>query len=315
MRVCCACLVLTAVMAAPARAQLSTLRDPPPTGQLVDVGGYRVHLACSGRARGSDPTVVIVGAGASFEWDLVTTDLAGRARVCAYDHSGSVWSDDGPTDSCVLRVREVATALERVHITGTLVVVGHSIGALVARLFADQYSDRVAGLVLVDHATNTPVRNASLPAGDRAVLGSAPPVGTGGVIGHRVPLGEGSFAKLPASAFSLHQWAATRPRDVATRQHSPTILGACEEALSAQRARTQPLGDRFVAVLHVNNGEAITKTQGTSPYARLQQQLAALSRRSHLIQVDRSSHFMMLDRPDVVIAAIDEALNATKRRR
>src|SRR5690348_10055262 len=104
---------LIALLALPARAQVTLPVNPPPTGQLLDVGGYRVHLVCSGPARSADPTVVIVGAGASFEWDLVTPVIAQRTRVCAYDHSGTVWSDDGPPDSCVLRVAEVAAALEQ----------------------------------------------------------------------------------------------------------------------------------------------------------------------------------------------------------
>src|ERR1700719_1625095 len=104
---------------------------PPPLGKLVDVGGYRVHLYCTGAG---SPTVVIVGAGFSFDWGLIQPEVATMTQVCSYDHSGSVWSDDGPTDSCALRVREIHDALKNAGIKGPYVIVGHSLGALVARL-------------------------------------------------------------------------------------------------------------------------------------------------------------------------------------
>ena len=77
---------------------------PPPLGELVDVGGYRVHLYCIGSG---SPTVVITGAGSSFDWGLVQRDVAKFARVCTYDHSGVAWSDPGPTDTCTLRAGEI----------------------------------------------------------------------------------------------------------------------------------------------------------------------------------------------------------------
>src|SRR5436309_2156283 len=68
-----------------------TAQNPPaPLGKLVDVGGYRVHLYCTGTG---SPTVVIVGAGFSFNWGLVQREVAKVAQVCSYDHSGIGWSD------------------------------------------------------------------------------------------------------------------------------------------------------------------------------------------------------------------------------
>src|SRR5436309_10547116 len=123
--------------------------SPSPLGKLVDVGGYRVHLYCMGTG---SPAVVIVGAGFSFNWGLVQPEVAKFTQVCSYDHSGIGWSDSGPKDSCSLRVSEVHIALKNAGIQGPYVLVGHSLGALVARLYAGQYPDEVAGMVFVDHA-------------------------------------------------------------------------------------------------------------------------------------------------------------------
>src|ERR1700693_2359389 len=83
-----------------AQATDANQNSPAPLGQLVDVGGYRVHLYCTGSG---SPTVVIIGAGFSFDWGLVQPEVARTTQMCSYDHSGTAWSDDGPTDSCSLR--------------------------------------------------------------------------------------------------------------------------------------------------------------------------------------------------------------------
>jgi pimeloyl-ACP methyl ester carboxylesterase len=124
-----------------------------PIGKLVDVGGYRVHLYCTGVG---SPPVVIVGAGFSFNWELVQPEVAKFAQVCSYDHSGIGWSDSGPADSCSLRVNEVQTALKNLGLKGPYVLVGHSLGGLVTRLYAGKYPEETEGIVFVDHAFTPP---------------------------------------------------------------------------------------------------------------------------------------------------------------
>ena len=83
---------------------------------------------------------------------LIQPEVAKITQVCSYDHSGLGWSDDGPEDSCSLRVGEVHTALKNAGIKRPYVFVGHSLGGLVARLYESQFPDEVAGLVIVDQA-------------------------------------------------------------------------------------------------------------------------------------------------------------------
>ena len=68
---------------------------PAPTGKLVELGGHRLHVNCSGKG---SPTVVIEnGLGDfSFDWILVQTRVAKFTRICAYDRAGYAWSDPGP---------------------------------------------------------------------------------------------------------------------------------------------------------------------------------------------------------------------------
>src|SRR5262252_103363 len=88
----------------------------PPPGRLVDVGGWRLHINCTGEARASQPTVILeAGAGDfSVEWSLVQPGMARFARVCSYDRAGMGWSDLGPHPRTMHQiVYELHTLLDR----------------------------------------------------------------------------------------------------------------------------------------------------------------------------------------------------------
>src|SRR5688500_9896367 len=148
----CSLIVVTAVTGA-AYQWLATRRDlakTPPPGQLVDIGGYRLHLWCTGK--GSPAVVLASGAGAfSVDWGLVQPEVARFARVCSYDRAGSAWSDPGPIPRTMKQeVYELRALLRKARVKAPYVLVGHSYGGLLARLYARQYRREVVGLVLVD---------------------------------------------------------------------------------------------------------------------------------------------------------------------
>src|SRR5262252_8953160 len=110
--------------------------NPParPPGKLIDIGGYRLHLNCTGK---QGPTVVLIaGAGDfSFDWSLVQPGLAQLARVCSYDRAGFGWSDPGPTPRTMKQEAfELHTMLSAALIKGPFVLVGHSLGGLITRV-------------------------------------------------------------------------------------------------------------------------------------------------------------------------------------
>lgn len=122
----------------------------PAPGQLVDVGGYRLHLQCLGKGR---PTVVLEAGLNEFSlaWAQVQDATAKLTRVCSYDRAGFGWSDRGalPRTGANM-VRELHALLGRARIEAPVVLVGHSFGGLLAREYVQAYPDEVAGLVLVD---------------------------------------------------------------------------------------------------------------------------------------------------------------------
>lgn len=124
----------------------------PPSGRLVDVGGYRLHLVVTGEEN-PGPTVILDAGMISFSsnWAWVQPELANVARVVAYDRAGLGWSDPGPKPrDAGQSAKELHTALERLTLSGPYVLAGHSYGGLVLRAFAALYPEDVAGMVLVD---------------------------------------------------------------------------------------------------------------------------------------------------------------------
>ena len=121
-------------------------------GRLIDVGGFRLHLHCSGSGR---PAVVMDSAlaGSSISWSLIQPDVSRLTRACSYDRAGFGWSDAGPMPRTAGRVAdELRVLLDRGGVAPPFVLVGHSFGGLVMRIFAARYRSDVSGLVLVDPA-------------------------------------------------------------------------------------------------------------------------------------------------------------------
>jgi len=122
----------------------------PMPGQLINVGGHRLHLSCTGSG---SPTVVLEpGAGGmSSDLGLVTQAVARDTRVCVYDRAGRGWSEpaDTPQDATQIAT-DLHTLLHRGHVPGPYVLAGHSFGGLYTLTFASLYPDEIAGMVLVD---------------------------------------------------------------------------------------------------------------------------------------------------------------------
>jgi len=152
------------------RAYLDARAYPVP-GQLVDVGGHRLHLHCTGTG---SPTVVLEpglgGASSDFGW--VAPAVAADSRVCVYDRAGRGWSDavGGPLDA-VRIAADRHTLLDRAEAPGSYVLAGHSFGGLYVQTFAANYPDQVAGLVLLDSTAPKPGPALSTRAESYSVFG------------------------------------------------------------------------------------------------------------------------------------------------
>ncbi len=294
-------IVLALLCVLPIATQAQTVdadqSPPPPLGKLVDVGGYRVHLYCAGTG---SPTVVIVGAGFSFNWGLVQPEVAKFSQVCSYDHSGIGWSDSGPKDSCSLRVSEVHTALKNAGIKGPYVLVGHSLGALVARLYAGQYPDEAAGMVFVDHAFHAAFPNVAKGPPPAPPPMTLPPSGGGGIES------DPNFNKLSSRDRELHLWAMSQTRNQTALQANHEMMPECvAKADAISKEHSHPLGNK--PLVDVSTDEALGPD-----YIKLQTDLLSLSQNSKQIIAKNSGHFIIIDRPDVVIDAISQVVRSVR---
>jgi len=126
----------------------------PPPGRLVDVGGVRLHLKCSGETKGG-PTVILENGltAISSLWFRVQSELEQEVHVCTYDRAGIGWSDltSRPRDPASV-ARELHVLLANAHVGGPYVLAGHSIGAIYAEAFQALYPKEVAGIAFIEGA-------------------------------------------------------------------------------------------------------------------------------------------------------------------
>ncbi|MCL5995131.1 MAG: alpha/beta fold hydrolase [Chloroflexi bacterium] len=125
----------------------------PPPGQRVDVGGYRLHIYCTGAQQAGAPTVILESLfpGTVSNWAWVQPEIAKVTRVCAYDRAGHGWSDPGPEPRDARQhAHELHALLQNANVAGPYVLVGHSLGGLFVRMYATLYPAEVAGMVLLE---------------------------------------------------------------------------------------------------------------------------------------------------------------------
>jgi pimeloyl-ACP methyl ester carboxylesterase len=131
---------------------VSTAAAPAWHSQVLSAGGVRQWIECAGS--GSPTIVVIPGLHATHTmWSRVLPAFATTTRTCIYDRPGlgpSPARSPHRTVDAGLNARELMALLVAAHVTGPLVVVGHSYGGLIARAFVARYRSRVAGLVLIE---------------------------------------------------------------------------------------------------------------------------------------------------------------------
>jgi pimeloyl-ACP methyl ester carboxylesterase len=136
----------------------------PMPGQLIDVGGHRLHLSCTGSGT---PTVVLEpGAGEmSSNLGWITPAVARATRVCVYDRAGRGWSEPADTAQDGAQIAtDLHTLLQRGHVPAPYVLAGHSFGGLYVLTFAARYPDEVAGMVLVDSTAPASAANPGTPS-------------------------------------------------------------------------------------------------------------------------------------------------------
>ncbi len=293
---------------------------------LVKIGRRRrLNLLIAGEGA---PTVIFAAGliGTALHWARVQPAVALRTRTVAFDKAGIGFSDPGPlprTASAI--VADLRAALKAADFPPPYVLVGHSAGGPQMRLFAFRHPREVVGMVMVDSSSEyqdrrmdeaTGAHGAELrrrnlrdysrlarlartgaltpgtPDYDRAVGGSSP------------GLTPAVYAAHVAQRMSPAFWRALRSESAASTSTSSDELAAAR----------RPLGDMPLIVLTAGRmtprlGETVAGTQARHEVWRtMHDEIAALSTRGERRTVEGAGHMIPAERPEVVIAAIEEVL-------
>ena len=298
----------------------------PMPGALIDVGGRKLHLYCSGR--GSPLVLLENGLGADFTaWQRVQPQVAKFTRVCSYDRAGMGWSEasNNPTQAQYV-VADLYALLGKADIRGPMLLVGWSAGGVFTRRYVREHPQGIVGLLLVESSHEQQgKRLPKLPGQDTyeanqnrtlALCRYTQWTGLERVLG--------VFDKI---AEAQHVDASVRPGFVAVSNQSDFCAGIQHEnagfpADVQSNAPPASLGALPLMVLTRGNAmlpadlpfpvRAEDLQQMAASWLQMQAELAALSTRSKHIQVAGSGHAIPLERPDAVVAAIREMVRPVR---
>ncbi len=190
---------------------------PAVAGELVDVGGHRLFISCTGTG---SPTVVLeggLGQGSAY-FARIAPEVASTTRVCAYDRAGRGMSEPatGPQDGAAI-ARDLHALLAASGNPGPYILAGHSSGGVYVRFFAAAYPDEVAGVVLLDaqspHATPARPGGQSVQGPISTLAGVLPALARVGIA--RLVTSVGS-SDLPADVEARRHAAESTPQGVAS---------------------------------------------------------------------------------------------------
>ena len=132
-------------------SMLSQSKKHPAPGELVDIGGYKIHLITAGKDKKGPTVVFFHGAGdIALNWNLVLPKVGKFAKAVAIDFAGEGWSEHGHGLALNQQVYDTYQALKKAKLNGPYILVGHSLGGIQANLFASEYKEEVLGVVMVD---------------------------------------------------------------------------------------------------------------------------------------------------------------------
>lgn len=288
----------------------------PAPGKMVDVGGYRLHLYCTGEG---SPTVIMDAglSGGVLDWVLVQPEVAKFTRVCSYDRAGNYWSETSPNQRTSGEiVKELHTLLQNAEIQAPYVLVGHSIGGANMQLYAGQFPDEAAGMVLVD----------SSHAEQRTRLSEKykPPAFLPFLTKVFAPIG---VARL-VNSIGTNEKEAVTPLDAPERiamssstksfYASANELDLIEMSLNEVGSTPMKLGDKPLIVLTrgkkepipgMTDEEADLTRQG---WLELQTELSRGSSTGKQIIAEKSGHYIQIDQPDLVIESVRQVVEKTR---
>lgn len=297
-------------------------REYPPPGQMIAVGDHRLHLYCQGTGA---PTVVIeTGLGVDWvAWAPVVLNLAQSIEACVYDRAGYGWSEPGPMPrSAAQSATELHDLLAASGHTAPVVLVAHSFGGHIARIYATQYPAQLAGVVLVDPVERDPDE---IPAAPAKPMRS--PWSVGGLVDRLPPLGFERVKRLRRGEASLPPGiqklpAAFRQRAVvaASLDQLAAEQSELESARASQVQASAAVFPRNVPLTVVTPVYSQFSRNGPATPVSMDQRerlrkLAAASAFGTQVFAAESGHMVHIDQPDLLVTVVREMLSRVRQDR
>jgi pimeloyl-ACP methyl ester carboxylesterase len=281
-------------------------RFNPMPGERVDVGGFKMHIDCTGEGA---PTVILdSGLGDTYiSWRKVQPQITKFARVCSYDRAGLGYSDPSARPRTSKDIaEELHMLLQAARIAPPYVLVGHSMGGFDVRLYASLYRSEVAGMVLVD--ASHPDQEKRLPAELKNFEGSW--MREAEFLEFTMPFGVPRLLGLcdedPVVRAAECNWHTAREGVAEMKSFSES---------ASQTATAGPLGDLPLTVLShdPDKSSAELPTDLAKPtneaWEKMQEEMAHLSPRGTQTIARNSAHYIQIDRPDVVVEAVHNVVD------
>jgi pimeloyl-ACP methyl ester carboxylesterase len=312
------------VISAPATAQHVHGNPPNIPGQMVDIGGYRMHVYCTGN--GSPTVILFNGEGDIFsDWALVQPDISHFTRVCSYDYAWEGFSDAGPVPITMhQQLFEVHLVLKDARISPPYLLVGHSSGGMVAQLYTITYPTDVVGVVLVDSLhEDTAMGNSMFRS--RATGKTVPPPQTMKACPPPKPTADEQrrfeermkqvqaenaapsgppLNRLPSDALQLRAWVHVHPKLLTGAQSDPMlwIPDELQQVHEWRQGKLHPFGDIPMIVIGVLRDNASSLEERR----RQLDDMASLSSNAKVVMDSNSGHHVQWEDPRFVIDIVKE---------
>jgi pimeloyl-ACP methyl ester carboxylesterase len=291
---------------------------PRVPGRLVDLGGRRLHLHCTGAGT---PAVVMENgsSGFSVDWALVQPEVAKFTRVCTYDRAGHAWSEAGPARAAVEpTMDDLHLLLRKAGIRPPYVLVGASLGGIYTRAYQRRYPEEVVGLVL-DDPTSDEDLGYRVGGKDKLIYEMSArdmreafmPLVRQGWHREAPTAVEEPYDRLPKDLQAARLWAA-RKFIAADDIYQELVVAESwrQEFIALRRERLRrkhPLGSLPLIVLGRRQSDWETRRRHLAD-------LQGLSSAGKLIIARNSGHEIHLYRPELVVQAIREVVTAARDR-
>ena len=306
-------LVLLLAVAGFLYQNISEARDRrfnPMQGQLVDVNGLKMHIDCTGQ--GGPAVILDAGLGDTYlSWQKVQPEIAKFVHVCSYDRAGIGYSDPSPQPrTSRVIASELHELLQAAHVPPPYILVGHSMGGYDVRVFAGMYRSEVAGVVFVD--ASHPDQENRLPSELKSMEGTWNREAT--FLEYATPFGIPRFLGLCDDDVAVRaaecNWRTEREKigEMKTFSQSAAEAGAVTSLGDIPLVVLSHDPDKPSAEFPVDLAKSTNEA-----WEKMQEELAHLSTRGTQSIAKNSSHYIQLDRPELVINAVRTVVDQARQ--